>query len=344
MANTLSAEQESKNHALVTAIFDGKATLESLRQMLRDGASPNARYTDDGGFGSRMDCAPLHLAARNEQADVIELLLSFGADPQALDEDGHTPLHTAAWRGSTACMKALVEGGADVNHCTPYKNSVAHSAMGSPQLKTLPFALQLGLSPTQKNQKNKTPMDYARSHGHIKLAEQQVQKTQPWPRVKLPKDGGIIEKSALFKADKHGEVPLQHPETWHKAVPVLDVPLTRDELMQTDAKGRPWLVRALECRQFGAVADMLAQQGTPLTVQDWVTARGEATDALKALVEKQQLDILFHSPAMQGMKTQDMQRVYQALPQEARAQVNGFHQMLVKRNQQEQTLEAGRGR
>lgn len=344
MAETLTVEQESKNRALVRTVFDGKATLENLRQMLRDGASPNARYTDDDGFGSRMDCAPLHLAARNEQADVIELLLSFGADPQALDEDGHTPLHTAAWRGSAACMKALVEGGADVNHCTPYKNSVAHSAMGSAQLKALPFALQLGLNPTQKNQKNKTPMDYARSHGHIKLAEQYVQKAQPWPRVKLPKDGAPVEKAVLFKADKHGQTPLHHPETWHKVLPLLDAPFTRDELMQHDAKGCPWLVRALECRQFGAVAEMLAQQGTPLTVQDWVTPRGEATDALKAVAEKQQMDMFFRSASVQQMKTQDMQRVYQALPQEARAQVNGFHQMLVKRNQQEQTLEAGRGR
>jgi hypothetical protein len=344
MAEAISPEQERNNHALVTAVFDADVAAESLRQMLREGANPDARYVDGDGFGSRMDCSPLHLAARNDRPDIIELLLSFGANPQALDEDGHTPLHTAAWRGSSACMRALVEGGADVNHCTPYKNSVAHSAMGSAQLKTLPFALQLGLNAMHKNQKNKTPMDYARSHGHIKLAEQHVKQAKPWPRVKLPKGGEVIEKAALFKADKDGQLPLQHPETWHKALPLLDAPLTREELMQADAKGRPWLVRALECRQFKVVSDMLAEQGTPLTVQDWVTPRGEATDALKAVAEKQQMDMFFRSPSVQQMKTQDWQRIYQALPQSARAQVSGFHQMLVRRNQQEQTLETGRGR
>lgn len=47
---------------------------------------------------------PLHLAASQGQGLTIELLLNNGADHEALDANGHTPVHVAA-----ACES--VEGG-----------------------------------------------------------------------------------------------------------------------------------------------------------------------------------------------------------------------------------------
>ena len=45
----------------------------------------------------------------------VDLLLRHGASVQCSDNAGMTPLHWAAVKGSKACIKHLVEAGADLN-------------------------------------------------------------------------------------------------------------------------------------------------------------------------------------------------------------------------------------
>jgi ankyrin repeat protein len=59
---------------------------------------------------------PLADAARHGQKDVAELLLANKADVNAKDDiGGLTPLHKAAWEGHKDVVKLLVANGADVN-------------------------------------------------------------------------------------------------------------------------------------------------------------------------------------------------------------------------------------
>ena len=71
----------------------------------------------------------LHDAAAAGSLTIVELLLSLGADPDAPDGGGHTPLYCVgnqcAAEGAERVVHALVQAGADVNahdgvkHCTP---------------------------------------------------------------------------------------------------------------------------------------------------------------------------------------------------------------------------------
>lgn len=83
---------------------------ERIRQYLERNPSLAEADRYEGGHSA------LHVAAASGNAAVVELLLHFGADPNARDTgDNATPLHYAAERGWLDCIKLLVEAGSDVN-------------------------------------------------------------------------------------------------------------------------------------------------------------------------------------------------------------------------------------
>ena len=57
---------------------------------------------------------PLHQAAQRGNLIGVDLLLSFGANPNARDLCGQTPLHYAAQGPSRAIVERLIEEGADL--------------------------------------------------------------------------------------------------------------------------------------------------------------------------------------------------------------------------------------
>uniref|UniRef100_A0A8C2AGV2 Myotrophin n=1 Tax=Cyprinus carpio TaxID=7962 RepID=A0A8C2AGV2_CYPCA len=62
---------------------------------------------------------PLHYAADCGQAEMLEFLLSKGADVNAPDKHGITPLLSATYEGHVTCVKILLEKGADKDRKGP---------------------------------------------------------------------------------------------------------------------------------------------------------------------------------------------------------------------------------
>jgi len=69
---------------------------------------------------------PLHIAT----TDVAELLINRGASVNARNRYGETPLHRAAYLGSSDKAKLLIEHGADVNAKDKRGNTPLHAAIG----------------------------------------------------------------------------------------------------------------------------------------------------------------------------------------------------------------------
>ena len=61
-----------------------------------------------------MGLTPLHWAAQQGDKRSTQVLLNFGADPNAADRNGLTALHWAASGGNRSCISQLLEAGADV--------------------------------------------------------------------------------------------------------------------------------------------------------------------------------------------------------------------------------------
>ncbi|KPP66106.1 myotrophin-like, partial [Scleropages formosus] len=79
---------------------------------------------------------PLHYAADCGQADVLEFLLSKGADVNAHDKHGITPLLSATYEGHLACVRILLEKGADKTRKGP-DGRCAFEAAESDDIKAL---------------------------------------------------------------------------------------------------------------------------------------------------------------------------------------------------------------
>lgn len=153
--------------------------VEIVRRLLAAGADPNAA-------GSHRRSGPLHYAAdgfitgpewdAKRQVKTIIGLLEGGADIQAQDKNGASPLHRAVRTRCAAAVRYLLQAGADPmlrNHSgsTPFHLAVQDTGRGgsgadearAAQRQIIKEFLSLGMSTTFKDGKGKSVLDCARS-------------------------------------------------------------------------------------------------------------------------------------------------------------------------------------
>ena len=175
--------------------------LATVRNLLAD--DPGLVSIQDnrkkGSFGP-----PLHLAIRQGHADIVEFLLSKGANPNERYVNGLGPLHEAAREGNPDSVKMLVKYGADVNSrkdgfshpplcfatsreatealiaagadISLRDNSLSratplHSIADSGQTEAAEVLLSHGASIDAKDSLGRTPLHRAANSGQKKMAE-----------------------------------------------------------------------------------------------------------------------------------------------------------------------------
>ena len=108
---------------------------------------------------------PLHKAALANAIAMVTLLVSRGADPNASDALGETPLHTAVYAGAGQAVRALLGGGARIEDATHRGNTALHYAArfpdGADDPSTLVTLLEYGADFQARNSNGRTPLHRA---------------------------------------------------------------------------------------------------------------------------------------------------------------------------------------
>jgi len=111
---------------------------------------------------------PLHWAAGIGRLDVARLLIEHGAYVDARDNYGWTPLHVAAYWGYVEVARLLIEHGADVNARDNDGRTPLHAAASSGWshcVEVVKLLLEQGADVYAKDKEGRTPMDLARKRG-----------------------------------------------------------------------------------------------------------------------------------------------------------------------------------
>ena len=118
-------------------------SLSEVKQYLAQGANVNARAHEiDGAM------VPLEEAIWADATEIIEVLLSNGADVNAKTCGGKTPLQHAAIKGSEPIVSLLVKAGADMN-ATDYYGTPLDWAMRLNRIAVIEVLTEHGARPTR---------------------------------------------------------------------------------------------------------------------------------------------------------------------------------------------------
>lgn len=105
----------------------------------------------------------LHCAVQANSVECVKYLLHIGIDPNTLDTNGNTPLHIAADKGYTECLKLLLaKSNKTINLNSKSKQSTAlHMAAENGYTECVQILLHAGSSHSVVNDKNQTPLHLA---------------------------------------------------------------------------------------------------------------------------------------------------------------------------------------
>ncbi len=125
---------------------------------------------------SKFGRTPLHHAAEGGHEEIVELLITAGADLHAttvsmLGGGGWIPLHSAARQGHRGIVELLIEMGTDVNTRDSAGKSTLHDAVLEGHKGIVELLINKGADLNAKSGYYGTPLHVAGSIGHKEIAE-----------------------------------------------------------------------------------------------------------------------------------------------------------------------------
>jgi ankyrin repeat protein len=119
---------------------------------------------------------PLHMAAVRGHQEISSLLIAQGANVNAKDERGLTPLHAAAWSGHKDTVALLIANGSEINAKGEDGVTPLHVSALSGSHKTMAFIINNGADINARNKDGMTPLHAAALTGQKEAVELLIDK------------------------------------------------------------------------------------------------------------------------------------------------------------------------
>ncbi|XP_071572585.1 uncharacterized protein [Temnothorax nylanderi] len=113
----------------------------------------------------------LHLAASKGRKDVVKVLMTRGADVDAITVNNLTPLCFATREGYDEIVEILIAGGANVNVKSTENVTPLHLAAVNGHGKVVKVLLDNKANINVKDNNNKTPVELAVTYGHLQVVK-----------------------------------------------------------------------------------------------------------------------------------------------------------------------------
>jgi len=113
----------------------------------------------------------LHIAADKGAKEMVELLISGGADIKIKDSSGTTPLHFAVCRQNKDVAELLITSGSDVNTKDNNGNTPLYVTAKYGYKNMAELLISSGADVNMKNNEGETPLNLAIENGQNELAE-----------------------------------------------------------------------------------------------------------------------------------------------------------------------------
>ncbi len=133
-------------------------------------------------YGKSGRCIIERIIRDKKMTDLFELIkhgdfegvkkaIENGADVNARNEIGWTPLHLASYWGCTKIAKLLIENKADVNAKDVCGNTPLHLASRYNNLEIVKLLIEKGADVNAKDNYSKTALDIAKSHDYQEIID-----------------------------------------------------------------------------------------------------------------------------------------------------------------------------
>lgn len=111
----------------------------------------------------------LHVACLHGNTDATALLLKAGAEINRANNYGNTPLHLASMRGNTDTLNELLKRNAHINACNNEGNTPLHMASAQGRAEAAQCLIKHGADVGIKNREKNTPLQLAASKGDLEV-------------------------------------------------------------------------------------------------------------------------------------------------------------------------------